>query len=126
MDELAQTINIQLAAAMRAPGPFTLAVLLAAIVVWRILAWRYSSQIEILKHRLELRDDTIGKYERGGSLPQVNRTEIPDQIPKKEREIFDRNIEPSSVVDNKKCDKSLDYTLLPSNITVENTKRYLS
>ncbi|HVI97591.1 MAG TPA: hypothetical protein VM657_00840 [Sphingomonas sp.] len=118
MDELAQAINIQLAAAVRAPVPFAVAVLLAAIVVWRILAWRYSSQIEILKHRLELREDTIGKYERGGSLPQVTIEENHAKSSKVEQDRLDIKIE-SFASKNQQYLKEFDYNLLPSSITVE-------
>lgn len=41
-------------------------------IIWQFLKWRYEGIIEGLEHRLQLRDDTILRYESGGTLPVVS------------------------------------------------------
>jgi soluble cytochrome b562 len=42
-----------------APAPFVIIVAAVAIAIWKALEWRYKSSIELLKQRVDSRDDEI-------------------------------------------------------------------
>ncbi|MGR6329812.1 hypothetical protein ACU5AX_12155 [Sphingomonas sp. XXL09] len=65
---MAILISHQVAEVWRAPLPFILLLVASCGVIWRVLKWRYDGIIEGYEHRLKLRDDTIARYEKGGTL----------------------------------------------------------
>lgn len=65
---MSATLAQQISEVANAPLPIAVLCIAVAGVIWRIFKWRYDTIIEGLKHRLDLRDDTIKRYESGGAL----------------------------------------------------------
>jgi hypothetical protein len=64
-EQIVTSLARQFAVIWQAPFPFLVCVFVAALVIWRLMEWRYGAIVEGLGHRLQLRDDAIQYLKRG-------------------------------------------------------------
>lgn len=57
--------------------PFSVMVLVVAVLIWRGLVWHYGERIEALEHRIKLRDDRIAHLERDKASGKAKRAAPP-------------------------------------------------